>query len=241
MKKLLFSAISIALLAISCKKDTPANNAGDTKFMTTTAGSVWNYKTTDSTTLAVTPYTLTSTANDSTMNGRSYHIFTYADANGTNSEYYAISGNEYYQYTELSAQLPPFEAKYLVDNISVGSSWTQPFTASQTQQGVTLTLNATIKYTIEEKGNPITVNGVTYNNTIKVRTEITNPSVTSSSPFISVSVLPITQDVYAYYAPKYGVVKRKTRLKVDINISLVGAQNVIDNNTITELVSSNIP
>jgi hypothetical protein len=47
--------------------------------------------------------------------------------------------------------------------------------------------------------------------------------------------------VYAYYAPKYGVVKRKTRLKVDINISLVGAQNVIDNNTITELVSTNIP
>jgi hypothetical protein len=241
MKKLIFSAISIAFLAVSCKKDTPGTPAGETKFMTTTAGSVWNYKTTDSTTLTVTPYTLTSTANDTTLNARSYHIFTYADANGSNSEYYAISGNEYYQYTELSAQLPPFEAKYLVDNINVGSTWTQPFTASQTQQGITLTLNATIKYTIEEKGASVTVNGVTYNNTIKVRTDIINPSVTSSSPFLSVSVLPITQDVYAYYAPKYGVVKRKTRLKVDINISLLGDQNVIDNNTVTELVSTNIP
>ena len=239
MKKVLFLAILGVVFASSCKKDDPiAPTAGD-KFMTTTSGSTWNYQSVDNMTSTTTPYTLTSTSNDSIINGRSYHVFNYTDANGTSSEYYSISGNDYYQYTELSAQLPPLELKYLVDNVPTGTSWTQPLALSQTQQGVTLNFNATLKYTVEEKGSSVTVNGNTYNNTIKVKTEITNPSISSSLP-IPITIEPITQNIYAYFAPKLGLVKREFQLKVDIN-ALGTVSNVIDNNTSTSLLSSNIP
>ena len=240
MKKLIAGALVLAILGTSCKKDDPVPAPGDTKFLNTAPGTTWNYKTVDNQDLTETPYTLTSTNRDSVLNGRSYHVYTYNDANGSSEEYYGISGNEYYQFSELAAGLPPVEFKYLVDNVGNGTSWTQPLTISQTQQGVTLTFNATLKYTIVDKGNSVTIGSKTYDNTIKVKTDIINPSVTSSLP-LPITVEPITQDVYAIYAPKYGLIKRNTRLKVDITIQLAGTQNVIDNNTTTELISSNIP
>jgi hypothetical protein len=182
MKKLIFMPFFMAILAISCKKSTTTTTPESTSFMSFSAGSVWNYVTTDSS--GATPYTLTSTSNDSTINGRTYHIFTYADANGTSSEYYNNAGSEYYQYTQLTDQLDPFEIKYLIDNVNTGTSWTQPFAASQLIQMYTVSLNATIKNTIAEKGNSLTVNGTTYNNVIKVNTEIINPSVTSNIPLV---------------------------------------------------------
>ncbi|MFM7710291.1 MAG: hypothetical protein ACKO5C_05190 [Ferruginibacter sp.] len=240
MKKLIAGALVLAILGSSCKKDDPVPAPGDTKFLNTAPGTTWNYKTVDNQDLTETPYTLTSTNRDSVLNGRSYHVYTYNDANGSSDEFYGISGNEYYQFSELAAGLPPVEFKYLVDNVGAGTSWTQPLTISQTQQGVTLTFNATLKYTIVDKGNSVAIGGKTYNNTIKVKTDIINPSVTSTLP-LSITVEPITQDVYAIYAPKYGLIKRNTQLKVDINIQFLGTQNVIDNNTTTELISSNIP
>ncbi len=241
MKKVLFASLFMAFLAVSCKKSSTVTPIGSSSFMSFTAGSSWNYKTTDST--GETPYTLTSTNIDSTINGRSYHIFTYQDANGSNSEYYSNSGSEYYQFTQLAAQLDPFEIKYLVDNVNTGTSWTQPFATTQVIQTYTVALNATIKNTITEKGNSITVNGTTFNNVIKVTTEITNPSVTSNIPLVTLTVQPITQNIVAYYAPKYGLVKRIFQLKVDVASSLpiVPTTNVVNNNSTTELISSNIP
>lgn len=238
MKKLLFASLTFALFSVSCKKSDPAPTPGADSYMTTAAGTTWNYQTVDNIASTTTPYTLTSSNSDSTINGRQYHIYSYSDANGTSNEYYSISGSDYYQYTELSAQLPAFEFKYLVDNIAVGSSWTQPLTASQTQQGVTITLNATIKNTIVEKGASLTVNNKTYANVIKVKTEIQNPSITSSLP-IPITIEPITQDINAYFAPKFGLVKRDFQLKVDIN-ALGNVQNIVDNNTTTTLQSSSI-
>jgi hypothetical protein len=240
MKKITFGVLFLAILGTSCKKSDPTPAPGETKFLTTAAGTTWNYKTSDLVGGTQTPYTLTSTDRDTTLNGRSYHVYTYSDANGSNSEYYGISGNEYYQYTELASGIPPLEMKYLVDNLNSGATWTQPLAISQTQQGVTLNFNATLRYSIVEKGSSLTIGGKTYNDLIKVKTEITNPSVSSSLP-LSITVEPITQDMYAYYAPKYGLVKRNTQLKVDITIQFAGTQNVIDNNSVTEIVSSNIP
>lgn len=238
MKKVLFMAFLGSILASSCKKSDPVTPGATDKFMTTTAGSTWNYQTIDNMTATNTPYSLTSTSSDSSINGRSYHVYTYTDSTGSSSEYYSISGNDYFQYTELSAQLPPLELKYLVDNVPVGTSWTQPLALSQTQQGVTLNFNGTLKYTVEEKGGSVTVGSTTYANTIKVRTEITNPSISSSLP-LPITVEPITQNIYAYFAPKQGLVKREFQLKVDINV-LGSVQNIIDNNTSTSLISSNI-
>jgi len=239
MKNLFLGCILMSIAAVSCKKSTPDASGGSSSYMTTTPGTTWNYETVDNAASTTTPYTLTSTSTDSTINARVYHVFTYADANGTSSEYYNVSGSDYYQYTELSAQLPPLELKYLVDNVAAGSSWTQPLAVSQTQSGVTLNFNATLKYTIEEKGGSVTVGGKTYSNVIKVMTEITNPSISSSLP-VPITIEPITQSIHAYFAPKYGLVKRDFQLKVDIN-ALGTIQNIVDNNTTTNLLSSNIP
>ena len=240
MKKLTLGCLFMTILAVSCKKTTPAGNGGggSSSYMTTTAGTSWNYETVDNAASTTTPYSLTSTSSDTTVNARVYHIFTYTDANGSSSEYYNVSGSEYYQYTQLAAQLPPLELKYLVDNVATNTSWTQPLAVSQTQSGITINFNATLKYTIVEKGTSLTVGSKTYNDVIKVKTEITNPSV-SSTPSLPITIEPITQDINAYFAPKYGLIKRNFQLKVDIN-AVGQIQNVIDNNTTTNLVSSSI-
>jgi hypothetical protein len=236
MKKIILGCFCLLILTISCKK----NKVGDenTSYMTTTAGTTWNYQTLDNAASTTTPYTLTSTSTDSTINARVYHVFTHTDASGSTSEYYNVSGSDYYQYTSLSAQLPPLELKYLVDNIATGTTWTQPLAVSQTQSGVTLNFNATLKYSIEEKGGSVSVAGKTYNNVIKVRTEITNPSISSSLP-VPLTIEPITQNITTYFAQKYGTVKRDFQLKVDIN-ALGTVQNIINQNTTTNLLSSNI-
>ncbi len=240
MKKLIAGALVLAILGTSCKKDDPVPAPGDTKFLNTAPGTTWNYKTVDNQDLTETLYTLSSTDRDTLIAGRSFHVYSYTDTSGSSNEFYNNTGNEYYQFSELAAGLPPIEFKYLVDNLNVGSTWSQPISITQVQQGVTLTFNATLKYTIVEKGNSVVLGTKTYGNTIKVKTDITNPTVSSSLP-LPITVQPITQDVYAIYAPKYGLIKRNTQLKVDISIPIVGTQNVIDNNTTTELISSNIP
>lgn len=236
MKKIVLGCFCLTMLTISCKKNKVGD--GNTSYMTTTAGTTWNYEKLDNAASTNTPYTLTSTSTDSTINARVYHVFTNTDANGSTSEYYNVSGSDYYQYTSLSAQLPPLELKYLVDNIGTGTTWTQPLAVSQTQSGITLNFNATLKYSIEEKGGSVTVAGKTYNNVIKVRTEITNPSISSSLP-VPLTIEPITQNITTYFAQKYGTVKRDFQLKVDINV-LGTVQNIIDQNTTTNLLSSNI-
>jgi hypothetical protein len=236
MKKIVLGCFCLLILTISCKKTKVGD--GNTSYMTTTAGTTWNYETVDNAVSTTTPYTLTSTSTDSTINARVYHVYTNADANGSTSEYYNVSGSDYYQYTSLSAQLPPLELKYLVDNIGTGTTWSQPLAVSQTQSGLTLNFNATLKYSIEEKGGSVTVAGKTYNNVIKVRTEITNPSISSSLP-VPLTIEPITQNIVTYFAQKYGMVKRDFQLKVDIN-ALGTVQNIINQNTTTNLLSSSI-
>lgn len=244
MKKVLYLTLLAGFGLTSCKKSDAGNNSGNPtpnidKFMTSTPGSLWNYQSIDSMTDISTPYTLTSTNSDSIINGRNYHIYTYADANGSSSEYYSISGNDYYQFSELSAELAPLELKYLVDNVPVGTTWSQPLALSQeVQPGVSVNFNATLKYTVEEKGGSITVGNNTYTNTIKVKTEITNPSISSSLP-LPITIEPIIQNIYAYFAPKQGLVKRKFQLKVDIS-AFGTVENIIDTYTVTNLINSNI-
>lgn len=239
MKKLLFGCSLIVLAAVSCKKTTPTIQDPGTAYMTMDSGSVWNYETFNNADTTSTTYTLTATGTDTTVNSRVYRIFNRLDTSGLSSEYYNISVNDYYQYTNLSAQLPPLELKYLVNNAGVGASWEQPLEVSQNQSGITLDFNATLKYTVVETGGTVTVAGNTYNDVIKVKTEIINPTISSNLP-VPISIEPIVQDINAYYAPHKGLVKRDFLLKVDINL-LGTIQNIIDNNTSTSLISSNIP
>jgi hypothetical protein len=231
MKKLLFAGFAFLFLATSCKKDNPSGNNVASPFMTLASGTTWNYETTDNATSTVTPYTLTSTNIDTVVGSRSYHVFNSVDANGSTQEYYNISGDDYYQFTQIAAQLPTIELLYLKNNAANGTNWTTPIAI--TQQG--LSINASVKNTIESNNTSVTVNGTTYNNVIKVRTEINNATVTVPGiPF----PLPITvtQNMFAHYAPKYGLVERNTALKMDIQ----GQGTIIDINTTNRLISSNI-
>jgi hypothetical protein len=230
MKKLIFGCFCLILTAISCKKSDPAPDPAASQFITTTPGTTWNYQVTDNSTSAVTPYTLTSSTVDTTINGKTYHIYNSTDAN-TPKEYYNLTGNDYYQYSQLAAQLPSIELLYLNDIKAVGQSWATPI--STTMQGVTLT--ADIKNTIEEKGGSISVNGITYSNIIKMKTEVTN--VSANNPFVTID--PITQNIESYFAPKYGLVKREFQLHVSAT-ALGTSMTVIDQNTTNILMSSSI-
>ncbi len=231
MKKLLFAGFSILILATSCKKDNPSGNNVASPFMTLASGTTWNYETTDNAATTVTPYTLTSTSIDTVVGSRTYHVFNSVDANGTTQEYYNISGDEYYQFTQIAAQLPTIELLYLKNNVANGTNWTTPIAFSQ--QGASV--NASIKNIVENNNTSVVVNGVTYNNVIKVRTEINN--VTLTIPGIPFPLpVTVTQDMYAYYAPKFGLVERNTALKLDIQ----GQGTLIDVNTTNRLISSNI-
>jgi hypothetical protein len=211
---------------------------GSTSYFSFSAGSTWNYSTTDDSTLQVTNYTLTATANDSIVNGRTYHIFNNTSSSGTTSEYYNITGNEYYKYSEVIPQRPAIEQKYLIDNVNTGTSWTTPFSTQYVYQGTTVTINGTIKNTIEEKGSSLTINGTNYSNIIKVKTELQNVSIIV--PFIGSLTPTIIQNNHSYYAPKYGMVKNEALLNVSVDIPTVGTQQVSNIKQTTVLTSSSI-
>ena len=79
------------------------------------------------------------------------------------------------------------------------------------------------------------VNGVTYNNVIKVKTEILNP--TTDNPIVVID--PITQSIHSYFAPKYGLIKREFQLHISGSI-LGNSSDLINTNTTTNLLSSTV-
>jgi hypothetical protein len=200
MKKLIIPGFALLILTFSCKKkQTPDEVAAD-KFMSITAASSWNYEQINNAVVPATTtnYTLSSTNRDSTANGRSYHVFTHT---GAANEYYAISGNDYFNFANL-ANLGgnPAELNYLKDNLAVGSGWSQsiPITFS----GISLTLTAS--HTIAEKGISKLINGITYTGVIHVSTTLSIPGATVSS------------DVQSYYAPKVGLINNKTKITITV-------------------------
>ena len=236
MKKLLFSSACLLLLITSCKKTTPdpaPAPVAATPFMTYASGTTWDYQTTDNVTTTVTPYTLTATSVDTAIGTKTYRIFNSVDANGTTEAYYNQTGNDYYEYTQLSAQQPPIDLKYLSTSAAVGTTWSQPI--SVTQSGVTITAN--IKSTILDTGFVETVNNITYNRVIRVKTEITN--LATNNALVTATVE--SQNISACYAPKYGLIKREFALHVTaIVLGTTTPTDVINNNTTNILMHSSI-
>ena len=208
MKKMIFAILAIAVTLMSCKKDKAAPAADTIKYMSYTANSTWNYETVNSLTGIITKYTLTSTSRDSTANGKAYHVFT--NSSGSANEYYAISGNEYYNFQNLPVSVggKTVESIYLKDNVAADGTWTQPYTV--TTSGVPLTI--TIVNTITEKGISKTVNSIAYTDVIHVTS-----SISVSAFGIPLPTGAVTTDVQAYYAKKYGMIQSKN--KVVINYS----------------------
>jgi hypothetical protein len=212
--------LSLACLAFGCKKSSDTTPSGT--YFNKNANSTWDYRNTDNSsgTPVVTTYTLTSTDRDSSINGKSYHV--YSNSNGPNS-YLNATGNDYYQYSSMFTSISPdmIELLYLKDNLSAGQIWLQNI--SVTISGFPFPLILT--NTVMEKGISRTVNGTTYSNVIRVKTDLGS------------SVLPpgtFTSDINSYYAPGYGLIETNTSLQVNFGGSITN----IDQSTI--LVSATL-
>lgn len=171
-----------------------------------TAGGASKYQSTNNLTAAVTTYTVTSTNRDTTINSKTYHIFT--NSSGTPNEYYNITGNDYYTFRSLGAALANLtvESIYLKDNAAVGTSWSQVINlpVSGVPGG---TVPATITNTIAEKGINRTVNSIAYTDVIHVTTTIAVQGLPAGS---------LTTDIQSYYARKAGLIESKNKLNAPL-------------------------
>jgi hypothetical protein len=206
MKKALFAFSFLVLTAISCSKDDPAPSGDGTVYMSLSAGSTRNYEfTNNNPPTPASPYTVTSTNRDTTINARSYHVFTNS-AGGF--EYYYFSGSDYYSYQSLPAALgsASIENLYLKTNAAVNATWNQSTTVTIPQVPFPVTVNFANK--IMEKGISRVVNGITYTDVIHVKTDL-------SASTIAGPVTGLTTDIHYYYAPRVGMIENTTVIDLD--------------------------
>lgn len=208
----------LLVLSVSCKKSGSGNNpAPADQYMSLTAGNSWTYETVNNITVSTTQNTVTSTTRDTSIGGKTYHVFT--NSGTAVNDYYNISGNDYYTFRNLvTLGSSSVESIYLKDNAAVGTSWSQivniaPFS------GVPTTIPLTVGYSIAEKGISRTVSGKSYNNVIRITTTLTSASLPSGS---------LTTDIQSYYAPKYGLIESKYK----ISTTLLTASNVDQTTTL---------
>jgi hypothetical protein len=215
MKKIPNLALLLTIALFSCKDGKSPEDT--TTFMNIKAGSTWNYETSNNLLPGATStYTLTSTNRDTVANGNTYHVYTNSATNA--SEYYRVSGNDYYTFQKLPAELGGslIENLYLKTNVSTGVNWIQNFMVSV--PGIPFPLPVTITNTILEKGISKTVNGSTYNNVIHTSTGIAVSGIPPAS---------LTTDIHNYYAPNVGMVENSNK----ININFPPAVGNTDNTT----------
>lgn len=205
MKKIILAFAAICGGFLSCKKGSTPAPADSLKYMSYTANTSWNYEMHDNLKSVTSSYTITATGNDSTINGKTYHIFTQS---GSPNQYYLLSGSDYYSFQNLPATLSGalFENIYLKDNAAVSNSWPQQY--SVTTSGIPLTI--TITNTIAEKGISKTVSGTTYTDVIHVTSTLAVAAFGIPLPSGAV-----TSDVQNFYAKKYGLIQSDYKIDID--------------------------
>lgn len=205
MKKHLFSALTACILLISCQNDdTPDQPTPPAEtYMNMNAGSRWNYELiNNSTPPTTTTYTVTSTNRDTTITGKTYHIYTNSSTSA--SEYYRISGGDHYTYESLPAELggAKVENLYLKAGAAVNTTWSQ----LETVNFQSIPLAVTVTHKIEAKGLAKTVNGISYTNVIHVSTSISVAGVPPTS---------LVTDIDSYYAPNHGLIENTSKINLN--------------------------
>lgn len=212
MKKIAILAFLVCILSISCQKNNNPDSTTVENFMNMKAGSIWNYETINNIPPPTTSlYSLSSTSRDSTIDSKNYHVFINSGSGA--SEYYRVSGSDYYTYQSLPAALggTKVENLYLKAGAAVGVSWAQTYNITY----LSIPLVVTVTNKIESKGISRTVNGNVYNNVIHTSTVI---NVTGVSP------TQLTTDIDYYYAPNYGMIENTSK----INLNYIGIVNNSD-------------
>lgn len=228
MNKLLFVCLFSALFAVSCKKSDDPISPVEEKYMTLTAGSSWNYELINNTLpTSTTLYTLTALNRDSSVSGRVYRVF--SNSNGPN-EYYNITGdNDYYTFRNLSSVIAVGRKidLYLITNQAKDFTWSQNYGYSIS--GISQTF--TVTNTIADKGITKTVNGITYNNVLHIKTVLTSTGYSSGA---------FTNDIHSYYAPNVGLIENTTLVTLTLVGSPGGPPNILTENTITRLKTATL-
>ncbi len=207
MKKLILAILVVIFTTISCKKSDPVVPVSSVKYMSSTTGSTWNYELVNNNAPVTTNlYTVTSTSNDSTINGKSYHVFT--NNSGSGNEYFNITGNDYYSFRRLPAAVggSNVENIYLKDNVAAGGSWNQSY-------DITLygfPVNVTVTNTVTEKDISKTVNGITYTGVIHITTTLAVKISGSSLPAGA-----LVTDIQSFYAKKVGMIQSNNKININ--------------------------
>ncbi len=218
MKKPLFALLVIFAAISSCKKSVVGPPVTTIKYMSYTSNSTWNYELHDNLTSLTTSYILTATDGDTTIDKKSYHIFTHSNAG---NEYYLLSGSDYYSFQNLPATLSGalFENIYLKNNAAVNNTWSQSYNV--TTSGVPLTI--TITNAIAEKSISKTVSGIPYTDVIHIT------STLAVSAFgVPLPAGAVTAEIQNFYAPKFGLIESDNK----ININYSGLVSNTDQQTI---------
>lgn len=205
MKTCILSLLALSLVFASCSKNdnsdqntTPAADA----FINTTSGSTWIYHIDNNSggSPSSSDYTVTSTNKDTSINSRTYHVYSYSYGG---SQYMGLSGHDYYEYDSIPGSSSiggiAVERLYLKDNLSNGGTWKQDFTFNVTGSPIPIPLSVSNKIT--EKGISKTVNGIPYTNVTHVTSTISSSLIPASS---------LTSAIDSYYAPKYGLIENST-------------------------------
>lgn len=204
MKKILILIAGVAFLYGCKKNDSGGGGSIAESYLNNTTGSTWSYHETNSSsgTPQNSDYSLTSTSKDTSINNKSYHIYTFSYGG---SRYLALNAHDYYQYDSIPGALGQiFERLYLKDNISANANWSQQIAV--TIPGLPVTIPVDIMNTIVDKGLSKIVKGTTYNNVIHVSTTISSTAIPSAS---------LTSDIHSYYAPGYGLISNTTIVHLD--------------------------
>lgn len=215
MKKIFLLVLPAAIFFAACSKDEnkPDNPPASGDYINTAAGSMWSYRsveTSDGETTTDT-YTLTSTNKDTSINNRKYHVYTYSY--GGNS-YMSKSGNDYYSYEEADEiGLGVFERLFLRTDLDKGGTWSQSVTINVEGLEVPVKLNNKIA----DKNISREVEGKKYEKVIHVVTTV------------SFAPLPvnITTNLESYYAPGYGLIEGNNEISGDILGESISAKSKV--------------
>ncbi len=207
----------------SCtKKDTtPTNSPAANSYVNTNSGSVWTYQEIDSSGASpqTSSYTVTSTAADTTINSKQYHVYSYSYGG---SQYLNLTGHNYYQFDSIPGGLGQvIERWYLEDNAAMNATWTQNFSVNIT--GIPFAIPVTLTNKIAETGITSIVNGITYTGVIHVSTTISSSLIPEAN---------LTSSIDSYYAPNYGLIKNSTL----VNLNYSGLSEYV--NIKTQLLSA---
>ena len=213
MKKVFFALFSICLFIISCRKDKtdPVDPISGKPYTNTVDGTRWTYeeKTQDPATGDTTSIidTVTVAGGDTTVevgtaNQRIYRILQHSS--GVH-EYQNVSGNDYYRFQDVAAAGVQIQDLYLKDNVDVNGTWNENVNIDL--MGIPVPI--LITYTVTDKGLTKIVNGITYNDVIGVKTDLSSSGLPPGT---------IVSDIKSYYARNVGLIEAN----YNVDVSLAG-------------------